>query len=225
VDAAADHLTASAEAQEAGMKADSQNSMTAAEHDSHVAGEFAKFLTTEGIKQEGAKTSAKYIKDAQDIIRDLVTKIKTAGHEMSKELKTSASVGVQATNVTERYVLKAEDSKTEAETFLDVPLAELHKAQVAANFTEDAVHTESMATKYSTQAVEHATNEAKKAQQQATSANQTSKFIYTKVMKTKAGIADVTGKVEEALVKAENAHMEAQAAEFQAGKLLKSVPS
>merc|ERR1719498_2132629 len=156
------------------MEADSKATMTAADHEAHVAAEFAKFLTSEGIRQEGAKTSAKYIADAQQIIRDLVKKIHKSGEEMSKELQTSASVGVQATNVTERYVLKAEGFKHEAEQFMVEPLAELHKAQVAANFTEDAVHTESMATRFSTQAVNQGMDEAKKAQQQAVSANQTS---------------------------------------------------
>jgi hypothetical protein len=223
VDEAGNQLKASGEAQAAAMKADSQTALTAADQDSQVAAGFAKFLTAEGIKQEGAKTSARYIKDAQQIIRDLVQHIREKGQEMSKELKTAASVGVEATNVTEKYVLKAQASEHEAVHFMDVPLAELHKAQIAANLTEDAVHIEAMATKFSTQAVEHGQKEAQKAQQQAISANQTSKFIFAKVMKTKAGIADVTGKVEDALVKANNAHLESQAAEFQAGKLLRNL--
>lgn len=224
VDQASGHLQASAEAQQAGMQQDSKAQMNAAEHEAHVASEFSKFLTSEGIKQEGAKTSAKYIADAQAILKDLVKDIHKAGKEMSKELKTSASVGTVATNETEKYVQRAEKDQLYAETFMDVPLAEVHKAQVDANSTEDHVRTEAIATKFSTQAVDHGLQEAKKAQDEATEANQTSKFIFSKVMKTKKGIEDVTFEVQEALVKAENAHIEAQAAEFQSGKLLKNAP-
>jgi len=78
-------------------------------------------------------------------------------------------------------------------------------------------------TKYATQAVEHAQKESKKAHDMATESNLTARFIIKKVMKTKQGIADVTTEVAEALIKAENAHIEAQAAEFQAGKLLKGI--
>jgi len=221
VDQAADGLKASAEAQEAGMEQDSARQLTAAEHESHVAAEFSKFLTAEGIKQEGAQTSAKYIESAQTILRDLVKQIHKAGKEMSHELKTTASVGTTATNETEKMVIKAEEQKEYAIHFMDEPLAAVHKAQVGANNTEDAVRSEALATRFGSQAVQHGTEEAKKAQQQATAANLTSKFIFSKVMKTKAGIAEATEEVEHALVKASNAHIESQSAVFQAEKLLK----
>jgi len=221
---AADKLKEGAEEQAKNMAEDSKAAMTEAEQDSHVAAEFEKLLTSEGIKQEGARTSAKYIADAQEAVRDLVMDIKKAGKQVNKELKTSASVGGASANQTEKYVLKAQNYTYETQHFMDDTFEQLHKAQNDANFTEDAVRTEALGTKYSTQAVQHANKEAKKAQDMSTHANLTAKFIIAKVMKTKQGIVDVTSEVADALTKAENAHLEAQAAEFQSGKLLKNAP-
>lgn len=223
-DEAADKLKQEAEGEAKKMEADSNATMTAAEQDSHVAAEFGKMLTSEGISMEGAQASAKYIADAQTAVRDLVKDIKKAGKAVNRELKSSASIGKASTNETEKFVQRAENYTYETHHFMDETLEELHQAQIDANFTEDAVRVEALGTKYTTQAVTSAKEESKKAQDMATHANLTAKFIITKVMKTKQGIVDATSEVDEAITKAENAHLEAQSAEFQAGKLLKNAP-
>lgn len=218
VDGQVDALKAMSEGQEAAMAAELEGKLHAAQGESAAMTAAANLNAKKGIMDEGDRATSKYISDAKEDIKDMVKKIQVAGKEMVVELNKTIDVGKDAQKLTDKMVLKAEDDAHYAVHFMDEPHAEVDKAQKAAQKTEDDVRTGVIGQKFASQATDDSLKKARDAADQAMSAKIGSNFINKKVMKTKAGITDVTAEVSQALIKAENADVEAKAATFQAKK-------
>lgn len=218
VDGAVGNLKGMSEEEEARMAAELEAKLHASEAESAAATDAANAAAKKGILDEGDRAMSKYISDAKKSIKTLVGKMKVDGEKMVAELHTTITNSKQSNTMIDKMVIKAEDDAHYAVHFMDEPEAEKQKAQAAAKKAELDVRTGVIGTKLSTQATQDAITQARNAADAAMSAKIGSNFIHGKVMKTKAGITTATAEVSEALIKAENAKLEAQAAVFQAKK-------
>lgn len=177
--------------------------------------------TSEHLDAAARKTMAYYIHMAKIQLEPLKEKMKKNGDEMTRELQNTITVSSNAERVVDKLADDAEVKANYSRVLWARTQAEVMSARIDANNTEDQVQTSALGTKYSTQAVQKATQMSRKAFDMATQANTTGNMIIRKVMKTKSGILDVTLEVNDALSKASKANIDAHQAEMVASKLNK----
>lgn len=173
------------------------------------------------VDSKSRQTTAVYIGIAQRQLGDLKEKMAKSGKEMTQELRNTITVGTHAERIIDKIALDAEVKANASKVMWSNTQKEVKTAQIDANNTEDAIRTSAIGTKFSSQAVEHAMQQSRKAYEMATQANLTGNMIIRDVMKRKAGIDDVTVEVLDALTKASKANIDAHQADMMATKMNK----
>lgn len=212
------HMTAD------GIVSGLRNSSAEGQEDLNYDAQQAKTYTKARLESATRKVMAKYIQDAKVKLADLTQDMKKSSTEMNAELHNTIAVSSNAERMIDKLAVDAEGHANYSSLLWANTQAHVKEAQIDANKTEDQVRITALGTKFSTQAVEHASETSRNAFDMATQANLTGNAIMKKVMNTKAGIEDVTMEVYDALQKASKANIDAHQAEAVATKLNRDAP-